>query len=206
MSLYRVPCLWQQAPITTWKKFSVHHNGRWAGQTWSQTLHEEQNDLVNLSRDSHEAFARKMLEQMQARKVWQEEDFRRKVQRAERAKHRKDKVFLPGELVYAWRLGSGKVAGTKKTGLHKGSWFGLATVLGAESRLENGVPVPGAIVWIIISDRLWRCAPQQLRRASERERAHHVLTLPRPWTFENVTRTRTPVMGNYRDISTDGEP
>ena len=180
---------------------------QWAlgrSQTWSQTLHEDQKDLVNLSRDSHEAFARKMLEQIQARKVWQEEDFRRKVQRAERARHRKDKVFLPGELVYAWRLGSGKVAGTKKTGLHKGAWFGPATVLGTESRLENGVPVPGAIVWIIISDRLWRCAPQQLRRASEREHAQHVLSLPRPWTFENVTRTL--VMGNYRDVTGEGNP
>ena len=106
--------------------------------------------------------------------------------------------------MYAWRLGTRKIAGTKKTGLHKGAWFGPATVLGTESRLENGVPVPGAIVWIVISDRLWRCAPQQLRRASEREHAQHVLSLPRPWTFENVTRTLD--MGNYRDVTGEGNP
>ena len=51
---------------------------------WMSVLHEETQDRVNLSRDTNEAFAKKMLEQIQARKIWQEEDLKRKLQRAER--------------------------------------------------------------------------------------------------------------------------
>ena len=171
---------------------------------WQNLLHEEKEDSINLSRDGHEAFAKKVLEQVQARKIWQEEDLKRKIQRAERAKHRKDRVFIPGEIVFAWRLGLSKVVGTKKQGLHKGAWFGPATVLGTETKLEDGIATPSNIVWIIISDRLWRCSPQQLRRASEREHSQHLLTQSKPWTFENLTSTL--VLGQYRDATVDGFP
>ena len=171
---------------------------------WQNLLHEEPEDRVNISRDGHEAFSRKMLEQIQARKIWQEEDLKKKLQRAERAKHRKDRVFIPGELVYAWRLGTNKIAGSKREGLHKGAWFGPATVLGTETKLEHGAATPSNVVWIIISDRLWRCAPQQLRRASEREHSQFLLTQQKPWTFENVSSTL--VHGQYRDITEEGFP
>ena len=172
---------------------------------WQNLLHEEGEDIVNLSRDGHEAFAKKMLEQIRARKIWQEEDLKRKLQRAERAKHRKDRQFVPGEIVYAWRQGEHTIQGTARaTGVHKGAWFGPATVLGTETRLEDGVATPGKIVWIVISDRLWRCAPQQLRRASEREHAQHLLLQEKPWTFENITTNL--VIGQYRDIVTERYP
>ena len=145
-----------------------------------------------------------MLEQIQARKIWQEEDLKRKLQRAERVKHRKDRVFVPGEVVYAWRLGNNKVAGSKKEGIHRGAWHGPATVLGTENKIENGVVTPGNVARVIISDRLWRCAPQQLRRASEREHSQYVLTQPKPWTFENVVPTL--ILGQYRDVSQDEFP
>ena len=72
---------------------------------WQNLLYEEGEDRVNLSRDGHEAFSKKMLEQITARKIWQEEDLKRKLQRAERAKHRKDRQYVPGEIVFAWRQG-----------------------------------------------------------------------------------------------------
>ena len=72
------------------------------------------------------------------------------------------------------------------------------------SKIENDIVVPGNVVWIIISDRLWRCAPQQLRRASEREHAQHLLLQPKPWTFENITRTIA--IGQYRDVSNEEFP
>ena len=172
--------------------------------SWSNNLHDELEDKVNIARDGHEAFAKRMNEQISARKIWEEEDVKRKMQRAMRAKHRVDKVFVPGEIVYAWRLGTGKVAGTKKTGLHRGAWYGPATVLGTESKIEDGVVTPSSIVWVIVSDRLWRCAPQQLRRASEREHAQHLLTQDKPWTFENITKTL--VLGSFRDVTGDGAP
>ena len=171
---------------------------------WSKGLNEETEDRVNIARDSHEAFAKRMLEQISARKIWEEEDLKKKLQRAARARQRQDKVFVPGEVVYAWRLGTSKVVGTKKTGIHKGAWYGPATILGTETRIENGVATPGSIVWIIISDRVWRCAPQQLRRASAREHAQHLLLQQKPWTFENITRNL--VVGSYRDVSGEGAP
>ena len=68
---------------------------------WHNLLYEESEDRINLSRDGHEAFAKKMLEQITAHKIWQEEDLKRKLQRAERAKHRQDRQYVPGEIVYA---------------------------------------------------------------------------------------------------------
>jgi hypothetical protein len=95
--------------------------------------------------------------------------------------------------------------GTNRSqGIHKGAWFGPATVLGTETRIENGQATPGNIVWIIISDRLWRCAPQQLRRASEREHSQHLLLQPKPWTFENITSDI--VLGQYRDVTKEPRP
>jgi len=84
-------------------------------------------------------------------------------------------MFVPGELVVIWRLGTGKLAGTKKTGLHKGAWIGPGIVLGTESREHEGVVFPTDVIWVVINDRLWRCAPEQLRRASEREHAEQTL-------------------------------
>jgi hypothetical protein len=138
-----------------------------------------------------------MLEQIKARSIWQEEDIRGKLQRAARAKHRRDKIFVPGDIVFAWRLG-GKVSGSKKEGLHRGAWFGPATVLGTESKREGDIITPTNIVWIVIGDRLWRCAPEQLRRASEREVAQRTLEQPKPWTFEQASGTLAK--GNFRDF------
>ena len=197
--------------VTAHNHLSVVHGftpAQWAvgrAPSWQNLLHEEGEDTVNISRDSHEAFARKMHEQISARKIWQEEDVKRKLQRAQRARLRKDRMFVPGELVYAWRLGMNTMPGTARSqGIHKGAWYGPATVLGTETRTENGQTTPGNIVWIIISDRLWRCAPQQLRRASEREHAQHVLTQDRPWTFEGITGSL--VVGQYRNIVDEPHP
>ena len=197
--------------VSAHNHLSVVHGftpAQWAvgrAPSWQNLLHEEGEDVVNISRDSHEAFARKMHEQISARKIWQEEDLKRKLQRAERARLRKDRMFVPGELVYAWRLGLNTMPGTARSqGIHKGAWYGPATVLGTETRTENGQATPGNIVWIIISDRLWRCAPQQLRRASEREHAQHVLTQERPWTFEGITGTLA--LGQYRNIVAEPYP
>jgi len=64
--------------------------------------------------------------------------------------------------------------------------------------------MPGAVVWRIINDRLWRCAPQQLRRASERELVEHTLLQQKPWTFENITRDL--VVGQFRDVTEEEYP
>ena len=112
---------------------------------------------------------------------------------------------MPGEIVFAWRQGEHSTQSTgRSTGIHKGAWFGPATVLGTESRIEDGVATPGKIVWIVISDRLWRCAPQKLRRASELEHSQHLLMQHKPWTFENITSNIA--IGQYRDIAPEATP
>ena len=110
---------------------------------------------------------------------------------------------MPGESVFAWRLGK-NIQGTTKTGVHKGQWLGPAKVLGTETKKNpDGTLAPASVIWVIVKGRLWRCAPQQLRRASERELAEEKLKQKRPWTFENMTKDI--VIGEYSDIR-DEEP
>ena len=103
-----------------------------------------------------------------------------------------------------WRMGTGKLAGTKKEGLHRGTWFGPSRVLGTETQIVEGTAVPASVIWVVVNDRLWRCAPQQLRKASEREMAEDLLTQEKPWTLEHV-RSNT-VLGSYRDITSEKYP
>lgn len=171
--------------------------------SWTGELHEQPDD-VNMSRDTSEQFSQRMQTEITARKLYEEQKLTDRLQRALRAKHRKDHVFIPGEIVFAWREGTHKLSGAKKTGIKEGAWFGPATVLGTESKIHEGVALPGSIVWIVINDRLWRCAPQQLRRTSEREHAEHLLLQKKPWTFENITSGL--ILGQYRDITTEPYP
>ena len=172
--------------------------------SWDDTLHEQPEATVNISRDGNEMFQQKLQQQITARKIFEEEILRQKVQRAARAKHRRDLVFIPGELVFVFRMGTGKIKGTSKTGIHKGVWLGPGVVLGTESREHEGNVLPCAIVWVVISDRLWRCAPEQVRRASEREHAEETLKQTRPWTFENISKNL--ILGQYRNVAAEGFP
>ena len=172
--------------------------------TWSNTLHEEGDLNVNISRDGSEAFQEKLRQQLTARRVFEEEILRQKIQRAQRAKHRKDHIFVPGELVFIWRMGVGKIKGTSKTGLHKGAWIGPGVILGTESKEVNGNIFPCSIIWVVINDRLWRCAPEQIRRSSEREHSEHVLKQVRPWTFEDISKNL--ILGQFRNVAEEEHP
>ena len=70
---------------------------------------------------------------VKARNIAEEEVLRSRLERAQRAKYRNDKIFVPRESVFAWRLGK-NIQGTSKTGVHKGQWFGPAKVLGTETK------------------------------------------------------------------------
>ena len=173
--------------------------------SWADNLHDDDLEEMNLSRDSSDQFAEKQRIQIAARNTYEKEVLHQKVIRAQKAQSRKDKNFCPGEIVYVWRLGVGKLAGTKKTGLHRGQWFGPGTILGTETRMnEDGTTEPGSIIWVIINDRLWRCSAPQIRKGSEREIAQHTLLQNRPWTFEGITKDL--ILGQYRDVASDPEP
>ena len=173
--------------------------------TWADQLHDadEGDDHVNIAREGSEEFAKRLKISANARKISEEELLRGRIERAQRAKHRKDIIFLPGDTVFAWRLGK-NVQGKNKTGVNKGQWYGPATVLGTETNEENGVRRPAAVVWVVVNNRLWRCAPQQLRKASGREVAMEELRQRRPWTFENIVKDIA--IGEYADIQGEAEP
>jgi hypothetical protein len=167
-------------------------------------MFEEQGDTTNLARDSSESFLKKLSLQQAARSVFEQEILRQKIQRAQRAKHRKDLVFCPGDSVFIWRQGTHKLKGSFKTGIHKGAWFVPGMVLGTESKVHEGTVLPSAVVWVVINDRLWRCAPEQIRRSSKREVSEYILNQKKPWTFENVTKDL--ILGQYRDLTQDAYP
>jgi hypothetical protein len=76
--------------------------------------------------------------------------------------------------------------------------------LGTETTAVDGVRVPSSIIWVVVNGRLWRCAPQQLRRASEREVSEETLMGRRPWTFEN--RVRDMHIHEYTNITSEEHP
>ena len=170
---------------------------------WTGDLHDDA-DGVNLSRDTSEEFQRKMQLQISARNIYEKEQLNQKLLRAARVQHRKENTFTPGEICYVWRLGE-KLSGTKKTGLHRGSWYGPGTILGTESKISpEGTVEPAAVVWVIMNNNLWRCAASQLRKGSERELAEHTLLQKKPWTFEGITANLE--LGTFKNVSEEPEP
>ena len=130
---------------------------------------------------------------------------RQRIDRAVKAKHRVSTTYCPGDTVLAWRLGNSKLSGTKKTGIHHGAWYGPATVLGTETRInEEGQREPSSIVWVVVNGRLWRCAPQQLRKATTRETSEEELLQRRPWTFQEIVKDMK--LGEYHDNIPHGVP
>ena len=87
---------------------------------------------------------------------------------------------------------------------NKGAWIGPGTALGTESRQVGDNIIPCSVVWVVINDRLWRCAPEQIRRASEREHSEHILQQVRPWTFENISKNL--ILGQYRNVAEEPHP
>ena len=85
---------------------------------WTGTMYPEVDEQTKLARDLSVDFQAKLNRQINARKIYEEENLRQKFQRAARARHRKDNVFIPGEIVYIWRLGLHKMPARDKE-----NWF-----------------------------------------------------------------------------------
>ena len=67
----------------------------------------------------------------------------------------------------------------KERGFSIGSFVGPARVLAVETRVdEQGNLRPGSCVWLHRAGRLIKAAPEQLRAASDRERAIEELRGP----------------------------
>ena len=71
--------------------------------TWDNCLFDPEPNSVNISGDASDEIQKKLQQQQTARSIFEKEMLHAKMQRAQRAKHRKDLVFCPGDSVFIWR-------------------------------------------------------------------------------------------------------
>ena len=125
-----------------------------------------------------------------AEEAFIEQQYKQKLQRASHSGSRKVDLFKPGDLVFYWRkqlTGKDKDQGTQT--FRSGAFLGPARVLATETKRDSsGNLSPGNIVWLFRGSRLIRAAPQQLRRASDREEAWCELQGNQviPWTISSI--------------------
>ncbi|OLQ14156.1 hypothetical protein AK812_SmicGene1722 [Symbiodinium microadriaticum] len=153
-------------------------------------------------------FERAAQRRAEAEKALAEWSAKQRIMRAQHSKHRPCYLFEPGELVYYWRTQDAN-KGRRQPGGKHGRFLGPARVLATESRKDaNDQPRPGGSVWLVKGRSLLKCAPEQLRRATDREELMEALSSKSgeatPWTFKAVA---SEIGGNrYEDISTEVPP
>ena len=119
----------------------------------------------------------------QAMAEWVAQD---RISRAKNTRSYKVEPYVPGDLVYVWRVQTRGPANTARAG----GFTGPARVLALETRLtDDGNYRPGSIVWVVRGSRLIKTCPEQLRKASTREECIENLVNPPklPWTFTKLT-------------------
>ena len=148
-------------------------------------------------------FERTVQRRAEAEKCHTEWHARQRLNRARNSRHRPCYDYRPGELVFFWRTQeSGK--GKRHPGTRQGRFLGPARILATESRTsETGEVRPGGAIWLVRGRSLLKCAPEQLRRATEREEMLEAILAkqgaPTPWTY---TQVASSIGGNqYEDIS-----
>ena len=127
-----------------------------------------------------------------------------RLERAKAAGSRPMKSFCPGDLVFYWRQQLPQNQGNRGGFSWAGQFVGPARVIAVETRVDdNGQLRPGSCVWLHRAGRLIKTAPEQLRAASDRERAMEELKGPVeiPWTISSLATH--PNRRTYIDISHD---
>ena len=130
---------------------------------------------------------------------WQ---YAEKLSRARNSKARNYNWYMPGDLVFFWRL-QGKGRQSNSSGIKKGAYAGPARILAMETREKEGKIQPGSAVWLVRGMRLIKVAVEQLRPASEKEILQHELSSPPtsgPWTMTRLVEQLGP--HDYDDLST----
>ena len=150
-------------------------------------------------------FERASLRRAEAEKAHAEWLARQRLTRAKNSRHRPCYNYVPGELVFFWRSQeSGQ--GRRQPGTKQGRFLGPARILATETRQsKDGELSPGGAVWLVRGRSLIKCAPEQLRRATEREEILEGLASQQgqatPWTF---TKVAASIGGNqFQDLSGD---
>ncbi|CAE7688746.1 RE1 [Symbiodinium sp. CCMP2592] len=150
-------------------------------------------------------FARAAQRRAEAEKLHADWNANQQIKRAQNSRHRPCYNYLPGELVFFWRSQeSGR--GRRQPGTRQGRFLGPARILATETRKStNGELAPGGAVWLVRGRALIKCAPEQLRRATEREEILEGLSAQNgqatPWTF---TQVASSIGGNqFQDATSD---
>ena len=102
---------------------------------------------------------------------WQ---YSEKLSRAKNSRAKDYNIYMPGDLVYFWRL-QGKNRQSNGSGLRHGAYAGPARILAMETKQKDGKVMPGSSVWLIRGLRLVKASIEQLRPATERETVLHEL-------------------------------
>ena len=148
-------------------------------------------------------FARNVERQARAERAHSDWQAHQRILRAQDSRGRRTLVFHPGQMVFFWRSQeSGK--GKHAPGTKKGRFLGPARILATETRRdESGALRPGSAVWLVRGRQLVKCAPEQLRHASQREELVEALSEDTkiPWTF---TKVASEIGGNqFEDATAD---
>ena len=127
-----------------------------------------------------------------------------RIKRAMNSRTKPSYDYVPGELIYYWRSQDSE-KGRRQPGGKHGRFQGPARILAVETRRnEQGQLRPGSAVWCVRGRSLIKCAPEQIRRASEREGLLESLVEGQratPWTF---TKVAEEIGGNqYQDVTQD---
>eukprot|EP00439_Symbiodinium_sp_Y106_P024975 s3776_g3.t1 len=153
-----------------------------------------------------EEFKREAARRAAAEKALCDWQAQQRVTRAMNSRTRKLCIYRPGDLVYFWR--------TQESGQHKrhpgttqGRFLGPARVLAMETRrTAEGEERPGHAIWLVRGRSLLKCAPEQLRPASQREELLDSFSQEQatPWTY---TKLAAEIGGNqFEDISEEIPP
>ena len=158
---------------------------------------EERNRSITVS------MAERLARQQSAMKAWLQAEAASRVERAQNRRTRVVQHWPSGTRVCCWRadvpsmgsLNTIRQGSTAILNKHKGAWLGPATVLAQEmGRSQKQHEEAHGTVWIVVQGRLLRCAPEHLRRLSERES----LSIDRGKDDKEKAQTFTDIVQDFR--------
>ena len=159
-------------------------------------MHEKGYDLPFLTSSAvaGSSMATNLRLRVQAQQTFLRNQAQEQVTRALNTKTRRSENYVPGDLVFFKRIKPPAQPAAAARMPHKlWRWYGPGRVLATETRTDGAGEQrkPAHIVWIVTHGRLKRCAPEQLRHASERERllAENSEAPATTWTFHSLAQT-----------------
>ena len=158
------------------------------GRLVSSELHDVPQVLCE---NANGEFQRNVERMMHAETAMSEHVAHDRLKRAQNTRSYQLENFLPGDLVFVWRVQNKGGHGASRTGgFRNGGFTGPCRVLATETRVSaEGEARPGSTVWLIRGSRLLKANNRQLRRASIQEECLEELSDPveMPWTFTKLT-------------------